>query len=399
MSERHDYIQHLENFLELATINNIQYIAICSFVDEKIQVLTEKKYFDNFNYLTNDEIISQKQYTSESDKEVISYELKKDNKIIKCLIYPVFTGIKVTDFIIIEFENELNENGQKILNFFIASTKKIIEIGKSTDPHNNKYKIMLMKMREMQAKLFPSFNDMELYDIKSAYLPADLMSGNFMDAFFLDKSVYQIAICDVGAYDANASFAGASIRTLIRSSSSSRVVPSALITGVITKLSKIFKESTKKINLIVYQININTGITKISSYGKLNTIYYIHSKKASTNLNKTEIGQHLAKRMDGRDIRIQLSENDSLLYFSDGVINITNTQNTANFDEEMVKAEFMQTKEEPSIKITQNLIEKIYFFSDFAPINEDIILLTAKKRTFSEPSTEVPKEDKKQKKE
>ena len=71
------------------------------------------------------------------------------------------------------------------------------------DDHENsveQYKSQIGNIREMQAKLFPKFSNIPGFDIASAYLPSELMTGNFIDSVYLDNNTYMIVACDVSRY-------------------------------------------------------------------------------------------------------------------------------------------------------------------------------------------------------
>ncbi len=379
MSEKDDVIRHLDNFKNISSLSNIKYIEIMSHTVDKVETLCEKNFDETFKHINHHEILAENNFVAEKNKTRIDYEIVKNEKKIFCSIFPMFTGVSITEYILAESDSKFSEVSEKLLIFFVNELKIFLEQTQSCDPNNNKYKIQLMKLREMQAKLFPSFQDIGMFDIKSAYLPADLMGGNFIDGFYVVENIYQIVICDVGGYDATSSFTGATIRSMIRSHSSGKATPSSIIESVTTKLSKLLKDSISKMNFIILQINIKNGDLMISSFGSLNMLYFIGAKKSVTNLNVTEIGKQLAKKVNFKDIQLKIDGNDSLLFFSNGVKNATSADGKEQFSEKNIFTEYVSFLNESSVKITQNMIEKIYTFTDFAPLEEDIIILSVKK--------------------
>ncbi|MBN1499301.1 MAG: SpoIIE family protein phosphatase [Spirochaetes bacterium] len=380
MNKSEDISRHFDNFKTINDLANIRYLEAAAVINDKIETLSVKSFDSSFTPVSCNEILAEFNFTADKNKTRIDYEMTRDGKNLFISIFPVFTGTAVTEYIFVHSSKALSDIPEKLVTFFINDLRFYLEQTQACDPNNNKYKDQLMKLREMQAKLFPSFQNIGNFDIKSAYLPSDLMGGNFIDGFFINETVYEIVICDVGRYDATSSFTGATIRSMIRSHSSAKAIPSAIVYSVTSKLNKIIKENMDTLTFLIIQINIKSGEISISSFGSLNILYYISTKKAVTNLNTTEIGKQLSKKLDPKDIKIRIDSRDSLMFFSNGVKNATSANGKELFGERNIITEFVTQLNENSLKLTQNMIEKIYTFTDFAPLEEDIIILSIKKQ-------------------
>lgn len=381
MSEKNIVQSILDGYSNISSDYSIKFVEVISSVDGKFVTRALKKYSKDFSNIEHNELVAEVPLTEKKDSKEIKASLKKEEANIFVFIKPCFTGVDVTEFIVFQSDKEFDEKNISLINFIHSSILAILEQEKACDPSTNKYRIQLTKLREMQAKLFPSFSDIDNYDVKAAYLPADLMSGNFIDAFYMTDNIYQIVMCDVGAYDAVASFAGATIRTLLRATIGKNLVPSAQIEVLNQRLTKIAKDSLININVVIYQINTKTSEVRMTSLGSLNTMYFIKQKKSVNNLNKTTIGQHLTKKTALKDIAITLSEDDSLLFFSKGVTNATTPDGKSQFGEDQLLSEYRNYIEDSSSETTSGIIDTLYTYTDYAPLEEDVMLLSIKKHT------------------
>ncbi len=314
----------------------------------------------------------------------ISLAMKNEaGKDITCTILIAGRKSEQPLFLVLQTEAAIPADGDASI-FMLAGVIGLIEdiYSGGEGPavsEGDKYKRELLKLREAQANLFPKFKDINGMDIASAFLPADIVSGNFIDGFFLDETIYQIVVCYLGSNDPSSTFAGAAIRTLVRSEASKKMAPSVLMEYINSKLKNILSGVHALINVSVYQINTKTGKTTLSSYGPLTTIFYNSRKKGYANLSRTEVGKMLAKRNFYKDVTLPLESGDMLLFYSNGVVSASSDDGKELFGEPRLYENFMKQKEEPSVEIVQNLLDELYTFTNYMPLEEDFILLCIKK--------------------
>ncbi|MCP4135900.1 MAG: SpoIIE family protein phosphatase [bacterium] len=358
-----------------------------------------KQYRTEFSFLSLEDLNKNDEFLTELDKggkEVFTVTIKppveegenaEEVKEVHCTVYPLVPNDSITAYILFQGSAPVEQNNEKILDFFSGVMTVLEEISLENDPGREKYKKELVNMRDMKAKLFPKFDDVEGFDISSAYLPADLMTGNFIDGFALDETTYQVVACDVTGYDAASSFAGAAIRTLVRSEASKKMVPSAMVEMISKKLKSVITGVNAMVFLTVFQVNIKTGKAMLSSYGPISTVFYSKKRKGFVALNNTEIGRTLAKRNFFKDIAIVMEEGDSFLYYSNGILNACSEDGRTLYGESRLIESFVSNIASPSVELIHSLIEALYEFTDYSPVENDIILISIKKGT---PQVEEP---------
>lgn len=374
-------ISFLKEFEMIALDLDINYLGIL-FKEETEEMNHEELIFDSDKpYISLETLKNSTDFDIKQQKKTFNFTLKSGINEIFCHILPIEVQSSIEGFAVFQSINALNEAQQRIVEFsvnLINTAGSLISQNKSAQSHNDKYKSELRNMRDINAKLFPKFENIENLDIASAYLPADLMTGNFIDGFFIDDDLYQIVACDVSGYDAASSLAGAAIRTLVRSEASTKGVPSAMIETIIRKVKHILTGINALIYLSIYQINIRTGKATISSYGDITTLFYNKKKNGFLSLKDTKIGQLLSKRNFYKDISFMLSPNDSLLFYSNGVISAPSEDGEALFGETKLKSRFVQSNSESSVDRIHGMIEDIYEFTNYSPLEKDVILICIK---------------------
>ncbi len=386
--------QLLDAFTAIAGSLRIADIDILKKGDGGFTSIVRKHFDEAFAPLPLSALAGQRLIDSAPEAPSLSRTTVKsaDGKDVHCALSRFRMPDGTDGLIVIQGNAAPDKSADEILSFFVKAVSLIGGTGTSpADPSAEKFKAELAKLRHIQAKLFPKFGKVEGLDIASVYLPVELMSGNFVDAFYLDPNLYQIAACNVSGFDASSSFTGSAIRTLIRSFSSKNVVPSALIDLVNGKLQKIITDVHFLIYLVVIQVSPSTGRVKISSLGDIDTLFYSSAKKKIFNLNRSSIGMELAKRITLKDINLQLDPGDTLLYFSTGVKQATTEDGAKQYGEERLAENLLHAAGNTSVEIIHGITQDIYEFSNYSPLDNDVILVGIKRSPLpASPEPAIP---------
>jgi len=383
-----DTIKIIENILTpfetLAKKNGIEYIEFLN-GGENNKSIFKKSYNTDFPYLAYEVLEGNSDFKSRDINSPAHIELtsKYEFKIF-CHIYPLLRDSNITDILIIETKTASNDNIENMIHFISGVINNFfmhLNEEKSSLDKADKYKKELGNIQDLQVKLFPKFDDIKEFDIRSAYLPAEFMSGTFIDGIFLDSSTYQLTACDVSEYGPASSFVGAAIRTIIRSDASQKKIPSAMIESITNKIKNMISGSagSSNIYLAIYQLNIKTGKVVISSFGNITTLFYTKKRNGLIDLASTETGKLFSNRNFLKDMTINMEQGDSLLYYTRGVKQAKADNSDNEYGLERLKAEVKENIESESLEIVHSIIESIYEFTDYAQLNEDIILISMKR--------------------
>jgi len=382
MEPFHNKNQLLDAFLKaMKDINEelgISYIEVLSKNGEDIQQRNSLKFSPDFTEIQFKDIMSRAGKWVHGDTLPRDLSFGADGNH-HCRIYPLETNGHIYGFCIFQKRTHFN-TGTEMLLSFIVKALHLLDASTPVEECENKRED-LNRIRGIQAALFPRMEHIDNYDTAAIYLPVEQMSGNFIDAFFVDPSIYQVAICDIAGYDATSSFIGASLRTLIRSLSGNRKIPSGLIEAILARLTNVISTIKTKLNFTVFQLNTKTNMLRISSYGSLNTIYYTSRKNGIIHLNSTDIGNELSKKVGLRDISLTLDPGDTILYYSRGIISAAAENKSRFYDESMLSGQFLREIKATPMEISHSIIESLYSFVGFHPLNEDITLFCMTRTT------------------
>jgi len=315
-------------------------------------------------------------------QEVIESSLTvKGKPSIPCIIRPLAGEKGKGGFALFEFKKTPDDALKSLCCLFANTAGVLFMLARSSpgaDTTDEKYKSELIKMRTVQAELFPKFEEIESMDISAVYLPADLMTGTFIDAFFVDDHIYQIVASDIQGSDPSSTIAGASVRALVRSLSTKQVIPSSLIDRLTGRINKVLPYIHSMLQMTVFKVNIRTGAVVISSYGEIHTLFYSIARKGVVDLGQTSIGKDLAKKIIIKDLNLRLEKGDALFYFTKSASAVMNEKRTDSFGDARIKKTFLDNSDGTSRDIVHELTNSIYEYSNYSPLENDIILLCIK---------------------
>lgn len=380
--------QIIENILSpfeiLAKKSGIEYIEFLN-GGENNRSLFKKSYSPDFPYMSYEVLAVNLSFQGKAPDSVVHLELlsKYESKIF-CHIYPVRRENTISDILVIQTKNPSNDTIESIVSFLSGVTANFLSAAieeKKSSENAEKYRAEIGNIRDIQAKLFPKFDEIKEMDIRSAYLPAEFMSGTFIDGIFLDSTTYQLTACDVSEYGPSSSFIGAAIRTIIRSEAPKRKIPSQMIESILNKIKNMITGSADSSNifLIIYQLNIKTGKVVISSFGHITTLFYTKKRNGLIDLALTEPGKLFSNRNFLRDLTLNLEAGDVLLYYTRGVKKAKAENSETEYGLEQLMSQLKSSIGSGSLEIVHSIIESIYEFTDYAQIDEDIILISMKK--------------------
>jgi serine phosphatase RsbU (regulator of sigma subunit) len=359
-----------ESFKTLPDFSSLKYFAILSLTSGNTNILYVHKKDDFTNVEPKlSELL--KEDPKENDEISAAF---KDSPIN---FYLVQLKDDPDYFIMAQDDEAISDKIQNMFTFFVENIHAAITA--SMRASNEKYKAELAKLREFQARLFPKFDDVKSLDISSVYLPADLMSGNFIDAFYVNETTYQVTICSVEGYDAASSFTSATIRTLIRTNSR-KMSPSGILRFTMEKVDKVASGLRSLIFVTLLQINLSSGKCIISSLGPPNILHISGANRKLVSTNDMPTGKLLTKRKDYLDITLHLEEGDTFLFYSNGVMKATSPTTNEYYSLKNIVLAVRDNLEEGSLFLTHAISDSIYEFTEYSHYEEDIILLAAKRK-------------------
>jgi serine phosphatase RsbU (regulator of sigma subunit) len=75
-----------------------------------------------------------------------------------------------------------------------------------------------------------------------------------------------------------------------------------------------------------------------------------------------------------------MEEGDILLYYTPGILRAKKENTNTEFGLERLKGKFKENANLDSLEIVHSIIESVYDFTDYAELDEDIILVAMKRK-------------------
>ena len=221
-------------------------------------------------------------------------------------------------------------------------------------------------------KKFPPFPDEPNFDIYASMVAANEVGGDFYDFFKIDKHRLGIVIGDVSGKGISAAIFMAVSRTLIRATGLKGDSVSECMQYVNNLLCK---ESVSSMFVTVFYGILNTQTGEIEYVNAGHNPPYI---LASGEISKVEMTNGLALGVSDDFIfeskKIQINKGDKLLFFTDGVIEAFNQEETA-YGEDRFENFLNENIKFPVESLIKKTFTDVNDFTGSAPQSDDITLL------------------------
>ncbi|MBP7585719.1 MAG: SpoIIE family protein phosphatase, partial [Spirochaetes bacterium] len=237
----------------------------------------------------------------------------------------------------------------------------------------------IARVRNIQAAMLPDFSRAGGYDIASAFLPAEELSGDFIDGFPDGDSAYQVIICDVMHHGMASAYIGMEIRSLFRALSVNCPGPGCLIGDVNAKLTEDFAAIAYFATVAVCRLDLAAGKLLYSSGGHPPSL--IHSEGSGAIRETDFTGPLIGLRKDNRyaELEISLEPGDSLLLYTDGVTESRSHVGGKMYGRESLAAEFRKNAGTTSKETIHSIIAGLFEYTDYAPLEDDISIICIKR--------------------
>jgi len=187
----------------------------------------------------------------------------------------------------------------------------------------------LIEASEIQMSLintdFSAFENRKDIDLFAVYKPARIVSGDLFDFFFLDSDNLFFTIGDVSGKGISAAFYMSVAQTLIKSNSKYET-PDKIVTAVNNELFTV-NQHQFFLTLFCGVLNIKTGVLKYCNAAHTSTLL-LKMNGELTDLEQSHgMPLGLYPKREYAESSVKLKPGDSLILFSDGVIELQNPEN------------------------------------------------------------------------
>ena len=361
-----------------------EYFELIKIQNKETISIQKESFDDSFSFIEFKKIFKKTKIKNEQQTQRI--KIRNGDTIIYCLVSTLYLHDQISGYILLENPTPFKSGDIELFSLvsdFVSLLNERVDSENKLKKRNEEYREEISKIRTIQVSQMPDFQKITNYNIASAFLPAYDLSGDFMDAFFLDDNVYQIILCDVSGHGIASSYVGNEIRTLFRTYSSIGKSLSEITAMVNDSLAKDLKGLYYYGTIAICRINLQDGNVKILNGGHPPIIQYHANEKKTSMIEHTGGLVGIFKGMEYLEKEITMEQGDSLLLYTDGITEAEDvpdhSEKISMYGEERLIENFIENQNFAPIDMIRFIISSVYEFSDYEDQNDDITAICIQK--------------------
>ncbi len=372
----------LQNAEKISSMIDTTYLEIIK-VKKKVPLsIIQKRTNKNYPFVNFKEIHVKSNFSSLSEKDINYFTFKKGNQKIYTCLFSVKFKNTIYGYILIERDEPFVTNDKEIISLYTEYINLIndrLAIQNELREINNNFKKEITIIRKLEVSQLPDFKVITGYDTASSFMPAQELSGDFFDGFFLDDDTYQIVLCDVSGHGVSSSYVGKQIRTLFREKSAPGKKPSEVISEVNQSLVKSQADHHLFCTAQVIQIFLKTNHLLFVSAGHPEALLYRAANKKISIVTGQSPMIGMFKNESYKDEIIYMEKGDFLFLYTDGITEEMDVNENKMMGTEGLINAFHEIDNMSSNEIIHNTLGNFYEFNGYKPQKDDITLICIKK--------------------
>lgn len=372
----------LQNAEKISSMIDTTYLEIIKVKKEVPLSIIQKQTNKKSPFVSFKEIHVKNNFPSFSKKDVNYFILKKGSQKIYTCLFSVKFKNTTYGYILIERDEPFITNDKEIISLYTEYMNLIndrLAIQNELREINNSFKKEITIIRKLEVSQLPDFKVIAGYDTASSFMPAQDLSGDFFDGFFLDDETYQIILCDVSGHGAASSYVGKQIRTLFREKSASGKKPSEVVSDVNKSLVESQADHHLFCTAQVIQIFLKTNRLLFVSAGHPEALLYRAANKKISLLTGQSPMIGMFKNEYYRDEIIYMEKGDFLFLYTDGITEEMDMDDNKMMGTEGLIDAFHEIGNMSSNEIIHHTLGNFYEFNGYKPQKDDITLICIKK--------------------
>jgi len=372
----------LRNSEILQSIIDLTYQEIVKVKDGVPLSITQKQIIKNTEIIGFREIVKDPEIFRNIENEGKYFRIRKNKNEIFVSLFPMKFNNAVYGYVLIERSEPFTQNDKEIISLYIDYMNLInerISYQSELFKKNDEYKKEIEIIRKLEVSKLPDFKLIEGYDTAFAFMPAQELSGDFFDGFFLDDDIFQIILCDVSGHGMASSYVGNQIRTMFRQKSASGKKPSEIAKELNVELSEDLKEFRFYCTAQIIQIYLDTNTILFLSAGHPEGILCRNSGMdvSLTKSRSPVIGLFMDENYT--DEIIEMKSGDFLFLYTDGLIEEHGLDNSMYGLNRVIESIKEAKNIMGSNELLHHCLGNFYEFNGYSPQHDDITLICIKK--------------------
>jgi len=319
---------------------------------------------------------------SNVENEIKVFKSKKDDNEIHTILFSVKFNNTIYGYILIQRLETFSQNDIEIISLYLDYTNLLnerISSQSELSKKNEAYRKEIDIIRRLEVSKLPDFKLVQGFDTAFAFMPAQELSGDFFDGFFLDDDIYQIILCDVSGHGIASSYVGNQIRTMFREKSAPGKKPSEIVREINSQLAVDLRELRYYCTAQIVQIYFDTSTLLFLSAGHPEAIV---QKKHGKEISLTKSRSPVIGLFDDEiytDEIISMEKGDILFLYTDGLIEEHSADYSSMYGLNSVIESLNNADEMTSTEMLHHCLGDFYEFNGYRPQNDDITLICIKK--------------------
>jgi len=311
-----------------------------------------------------------------------SFRLSRSGRIFHCVIVSIFFKDNMSGYILMASAAEFTKEDREIVSLyadFYTLINKRISAEKNLMEKNLLYRSEISKIRKIQASSIPDLKKIRGYDIDFAYLPAEDISGDFFDGYFVSDTVYQLVLCDISGHGAASSYIGNEVRTLFRTISDATRPLSEIVKSVNTRMYNDLRGLYYFGTVVILRMNITDSTIEFINAGHPPILHFNRSTGQCHFRRSTGPLIGLFDNLEYDNEIITMAQGDAILIYTDGITEALNMPTKTMYSEEKLCHNFIGNIEYSSKEIVHLIVGSVYEFTDYGEQEDDITIISIKK--------------------
>ncbi len=301
---------------------------------------------------------------------------------LHCALVPYHVSGKTAGYILLERERKFSNDEKNILSLFgdfFGIMHERINIQAQVERQNSRYRDEISKVRTVEVSLLPRFSELRGFDMASTFLPADDLSGDFFDGFFIEEDVYQVVLCDISGHGIASSYVGNAFRTLLRSYSTSENDPAKVLHEVNARMVADARGLYYFGTILLVRIQVSTGHVTFASGGHPPALLYEKTSGNCRDLGNTGPLVGIFDSVAYKNTSFTMDEGDCLFMYTDGLVEAMAENSREMYGEDRLRQNFLQYVNESSIDIVHSIVGSFYEYTSYSWQEDDLTIICIKK--------------------
>ncbi len=278
----------------------------------------------------------------------------------------------------IKSKNEINmlaeslENWQEKYGLLIKNQSK-------TASDKIKFEKDLKSAQEIQLNIvpsgYPAFPEQKKIDLFALLKPAETVGGDLYDYFFIDKNHLLVAIGDVSGKGIPAALFMAIASTLIKTNA--KILSSKEIVNLVNRKLSERNSNQYFVTLFLGILDVRSGLMDYCNAAH-NYPYILHADGTFQTLSKSHgLPLGIYKEKTYKSSSVELHDNDTLILYTDGVINSRDSSNK-HYGTEKLENNIQNLNDLTSKEMVTRLMKSILIYEGEDHQSDDISILALK---------------------